>query len=111
MYACKPTQLVNLQVAAMAPRADVLFNVGDRRAATHEANGVAWYFDASTSIGFAPAGAVVDRFTCDTAGPEEPTRSCWHTSGGDLTGGWRCGANRDLFDGTYHRRGYTSTGP
>ena len=111
LYACLRSNVVNFQVAAMAPRADVLFAVGVAAAAKHEANGVAWYYDTETSIGFAPGGAAVNRLTCDTAGNADATRLCWHTSDGNINSGWRCGANTNVVDGTYRRVIYTSDGP
>ncbi|MCB9550359.1 MAG: hypothetical protein H6705_00295 [Myxococcales bacterium] len=98
MLGCREGGAGPLRVAAMAMREDVIFNTGNGNAAVHEANGVAWYFSDQWSWGFAPAGAPVNRNSCDVEGldPNDPTaeqRLCWHTGGGNLNGGWRCGAN------------------
>lgn len=59
----------------------------------HEANGVGWYYSDQYSWGFAPAGAPVNRNSCDVEGQADETRMCWHTGGGNLNFGWRCGSN------------------
>ena len=98
MMACRPVGAETLTVAAQGHRQDVLFDVGDLAVATHEANGVSWYFSQNKSWGFVPAGASVNRNSCDTNGPNEPTRLCWHMSGNQMNGGYRCGATASLND-------------
>jgi hypothetical protein len=87
-----------LSVLAWAPVADVMFDTGTGNT-PHAANGSNWYYSDSFSWGFAPAGAEIFRNSCDTVdssanggGPTRAQRLCWHTSGGDMTGGWRAGA-------------------
>ena len=61
---------------------------------THNANGVGWYFNNSWSWGYAPVGQMVNRNSCDVnAGVD---RLCWHTSAGNINGGYRCGSNTGL---------------
>ena len=91
VLACRPLHQANLSVLAMGMREDVLRDQGQNRAGRHDANGVGWYFSDQWSWGFGPAGQPVSRNSCDTnqAVPEE--RLCWHTSGGAITSGYRCG--------------------
>ena len=103
MMACRPTGSNTLTLAAMAPRADVLFDTGAQRGQPlHTANGVDWYYNASYSWGFAPGGAGADLFSCDVANTVPEQRMCWHTGGGQIDSGYRCGATFP-FDGTYER--------
>jgi hypothetical protein len=104
-----------LSVAAHAPREDVRFDTGNSDV-PHDANGVGWYFSESESWGFAPEGAAINRFTCDIEastlkpdGKDGNKRLCWHTSGGSLSGGWRCGDADSLnSDFSYERVIFTS---
>ena len=105
MMACRPKGSATLQLAALAPRADVLFDTGNSPTAVHSANGVAWYFNNSFSWGFAPQGDPVLRNSCDTqdstiapGGVDGDKRLCWHTGGDFVQGGWRCGRNDSLND-------------
>src|SRR5258708_40019473 len=90
------------QVAAYAPRADVMFETFTGNI-PHNANGVGWYFDSAYSWGFAPEGDAITRNSCDTqasslnaSGLDGDKRLCWHTTGGSIQGGWRCGKNDNL---------------
>ena len=73
----------------------------------HDANGVGWYYSGSFSWGFAPQGASIVRNECDIvgssldnyAGPQKEQRLCWHTLGGAVNPGWRCGATDNLNGG------------
>jgi hypothetical protein len=102
LLGCRPTGEANLTIAAAGPRADVFFETGPGRADTHPANGAQFYFDGSTSLGFAPDGVAVDRAPCDVgelpdgpaADPDRGTghlRMCWATRDGHLDLGARCG--------------------
>jgi hypothetical protein len=109
LVGCRLTGSATLQVAAMALRDDVLTDCAEGAPAcggagdcTHVANGVGWYFNDSLSMGYVQAGEPVQRCSCDTASTQPATRVCWHTSGGDLTGGYRCGADTGLGN-TYER--------
>jgi len=102
MLACRPLGSATLQLAAYAPRADVLFSTGLGND-VHAANGVSWYYGDDQSWGFAPLGDAVTRNSCDTQdssilaeGVDGDLRLCWHTGGGYLQGGWRCGYDDDL---------------
>jgi hypothetical protein len=85
------------EVLAAANVADVTFNTGTGNT-THSANGAEWYFNNSWSWGFAGAGDLVNRNSCDVNGSSwvnqtpERDRLCWHTGGGNMNGGWRAGA-------------------
>jgi hypothetical protein len=109
MYACREARNDTLQVAAMAPRADVLFDTGPGQQATHLANGVLWYWDQDASVGFAPEGATVSRNTCDVEEGLGTHRLCWHTGGGRLTPGWRCGLDTWQSDESFRRLVYTAS--
>jgi hypothetical protein len=98
LMACRPAGSPTLTLAAMASRADVLFECGDAEDCVHQGNGVGWYFSNSWSWGFAPGGEPVYRFSCDfnQGGQTLPEqRLCWHTGNGALNIGYRCG-NNDL---------------
>lgn len=85
-----------IKLLAQAYTLDVLFDTGTGNT-THNANGSEWYFSPSFSWGFAPAGDAVLRSSCDASGVFNGDisgfnqRLCWHTDGGNLTGGWRVG--------------------
>src|SRR5262249_14846106 len=111
MLACRPTGAATLDVLAMAPRDDVLYECGSVATCEHDANGVGWYYDNSDSWGFAPAGSPVNRNSCDIVdsmtypgggASDGAQRICWHTGGGSLAGGWRCG-KPDFLGNTYER--------
>jgi hypothetical protein len=101
LLGCRPVGAPNLQVAAQAPRTDVLFDTGTGDT-PHVANGVGWYFNGSWSWGFAPQGDAIHRNQCDLiastlqTGTDPTLRLCWHTNGSTLVGGWRCGADDQL---------------
>ncbi len=108
LIGCRPTGAATLQIAAMAPRADVLTdcangaaNCGGASNCTHDANGVGWYFHDSWSIGFVPEGEPLNRCSCDTETSQADLRMCWHTNGGNIASGYRCGNN---FPGATYER-------
>lgn len=114
MLACRLTNNPTLQLLAQAPRVDVFFDTGDdlaNRFNVHNANGSAWYFSTSWSMGFARQGDVVNRYSCDypdammapgsTLNPE--LRMCIHTARNSTGGGFRCGADLALYGATYER--------
>mgnify|MGYP002630335060 FL=1 len=94
MIGCRPMGDDTLTVAAMGLRAEVMRVVPDQSAASHEHNGVAWYFGRAFSWGFAPVGAALNRSQCDVQAGDD--RMCWHTGPG--LGGFRCGATQGLND-------------
>jgi cysteine-rich repeat protein len=109
LMGCRTTGSPTLLVAANAPRADVTFDTGTSNT-PHDANGVGWYFNSSYSWGFALQGDPIDRYSCDVmassfqGGPNPAQRLCWHTNGGGIDSGWRCGANDSLnFDPGFER--------
>jgi hypothetical protein len=104
LLACRPTGETRLTLAAMANRADVLYDCGNKADCTHEANGVGWYFSDSYSWGFVPAGSSVNRDACDdTVNHDKDLRMCWHTEAGEMTGGYRCGNNKLNADTGYEK--------
>jgi hypothetical protein len=103
MLAAGPTGGSTLTVLAAAPRADVIFDTGTGNT-PHDANGSGWYYNGSFSWGFAKQGDPIDRSPCDTQSTNPELRLCWHTSGGQLTGGWRAGANTGLNSSTAFTR-------
>lgn len=106
MLACRLGASVTLQVLAMAPRYDVLFDTG-RSNTPHNSNGVGWYYSDSYSWGFAPEGDEITRQSCDTASTNGDQRLCWHTSDGRFTTGYRCGNG---LSGVYERVVFHLTG-
>jgi hypothetical protein len=97
MLACRQTGSATITVAAHAPRPDVIYDTGSGYSSVHNANGVDWYYSSSYSWGFVNAGSGVARSSCDTMGsPDSEKRLCWHTSGGTLSGGYRCGTTTGL---------------
>jgi len=104
LIGCRVTGSSTLQLAAHAPRADVIFDTGTGNI-THNANGVGWYYNNSWSWGFVLAGDPVFRNSCDTGGaPNNNLRMCWHTGGGFINGGYRCGADSGLNGDFSHER-------
>jgi hypothetical protein len=96
MYGCRQVGQPVWQLLAMGERDAVFQNTGDRNNVLNNHNGVDWYFSASTSIGFVAPGTGVSRNSCDTANNVPQHRLCWHTGGGSLNGGYRCGARTGL---------------
>ncbi|MEZ4295176.1 MAG: hypothetical protein R3B70_09370 [Polyangiaceae bacterium] len=96
LLACRQVGQTVFKTLAMAPRADVLFDCGSQEDCTHPANGVGWYYSDSWSWGYAPEGEVVSRNSCDVNSQASPDRLCWHSGGGNINGGWRCGAATNL---------------
>ncbi len=104
MLACRPVGTNTYGVLAQAPRADVIFSTPVDTTTTHVANGTEWYFNTSYSWGFAKAGDAVSKNSCDTGvAADAEQRMCWHTSGGNLNQGWRCGSSEGLFSGAWER--------
>ena len=64
------------------------------------ANGTGWYFTNSFSMGYAAEGEAVSRNSCDTN--PGARHLCYHTGGGNLNSGWRCGDNTGV--GPSHER-------
>ncbi len=103
LIGCAPTGASELTLAAHAPREHVLFDMGELDA-THDFNGVGWYYALSESWGFAEPGDGVTRSSCDTeVGAYPEHRMCWHTDSDQLTDGYRCGTTRNLYSSTWSR--------
>ena len=85
---------LELLVAAVGYRSEVLTAVGPGATASQAHNGVQWYFDEASSWGVAPQGARLARHPCDIEGSLAELRMCWDTVNGSLGDGYRCGANR-----------------
>jgi hypothetical protein len=104
MMACRRVDNGQLTVAAIGSRAEVLEDVGVGVNSVNAHNGVNWYYSPNRSWGYAPAGAGVNRNSCDTNGGAEGTRMCWHTNNDQITPGYRCGSNLNLNgDATWER--------
>ena len=95
LMACRQVGAANWHTLAMAPRVDVVFDTGTSNT-PHDANGVGWYYNDSYSLGFAPQGELLSRNSCDTQNGSSEDRICWHSGGGSINGGWRCGAATGL---------------
>ncbi|MCB9553384.1 MAG: putative metal-binding motif-containing protein [Myxococcales bacterium] len=96
MLACRPVGSPVYALAAAGEFAEVFRDVGNGAGASHQHNGVTWYYSPFWSWGFAPGGLPVNRNSCDynDGGQISPElRMCVHTDGGALQIGYRCGAN------------------
>jgi hypothetical protein len=93
LLGCRATGSPTLITFAHAPRADVIFETGTGANSTHAANNVAWYFNNSWSWGYLPAGQTANRNSCDTNNIGSGDRLCYHTGGGNINAGYRCGSN------------------
>ena len=102
MLACRPTGATKYTLLAHAPREDVLFDTGNGNT-PHNANGTGWYYSGAFSWGFARQGDPIQRNACDTLNTNAAQRLCWHTTGGTLGVGWRCGSNTNLSGDTWER--------
>ena len=107
MLACgKSADPSTIVALAWAPRADVTFMTGGQGAPAevHVANGVGWYYNNSWSWGFVQGGDTPNNNSCDVAGGNPQFRMCWHCSGGNISGGYRCGSTAGLNgDNTWDR--------
>jgi hypothetical protein len=96
MVACRQTGAATLTLAAQGPRTEVFADVGAGAAAKRVANGVSWYFNGSSSMGFAPGAEPINRNTCDYTVPGETAsdqRMCIHTGNNMTANGFRCGTS------------------
>jgi len=104
MLACLPTGSNTYTLLAQAPRADVTFVTPIDATTVHVANGTGWYFNTNQSWGFAKAGDAVSKNSCDTGvATDAEQRLCWHTSGGSIQSGHRCGTTEFINNATYQR--------
>ena len=107
MMACRVASSTTIDLLAWAPRGDVLYDTGTGNV-PHNSTGSGWYYYDSYSWGFAPEGSTIARSSCDTGdsadGYTDTGRLCWHTSGGNLNGGWRCGDVTTLNDDDSYER-------
>ncbi len=105
MLACRPVGSDTFTVAAFANRNDILTDTGaDNNGVIHVANGEGWYYNANYSWGFAKAGDYVGKTACDSSSVNPDKRLCWHTQGGSIDEGWRCGETQGLNGSTAWER-------
>jgi hypothetical protein len=110
MLGCRAINTKTLIVAAQGARADVTLDVGTGTYSNHIANGVAWYYNTSSSWGFFSPLDQVLRSSCDVAsGMFNDQRLCWHTFNGNMgigvnNGGYRCGTITNLNSSTAYER-------
>jgi hypothetical protein len=102
LMGCKIAGTNTLSLAGMANAADVYFDCGQTNDCKHDANGVGFYYSDSWSWGFAPTNSTVSRNSCDVGFGFDDERMCWHTGGGFMNGGYRCGNNYP-FDASWVR--------
>lgn len=74
------------------------------------------YYSTDWSMGFTNVGEYPNRNSCDTNSGSYPQhRMCWHSSGGNLNAGWRCGSATSVSSGwnrrIYHRWATASPTP
>jgi hypothetical protein len=104
IVACKEAGSSILTVAAQGAFDDVFFETGTGNIG-HVANGVEWYYDDSYSWGYVEPGDGMSRNSCDTdTGAYPENRVCFHTGGGNINSGYRCGSNTSLNGATSHER-------
>lgn len=99
---CRRVGADEWQVLAEGPREDVF-----RGSAGRVANGVRWYFSDDRSMGFAPAASGLSLRSCDILEQEGAQRLCWHTSGSQISLGYRCGGNKGVA-ANYERAVFTT---
>jgi hypothetical protein len=105
LLGCRTNNAATLIVAAHAPRTDVTFDTTGDQVTLHQANGVGWYYNNNWSWGFVQGGDPVQKFSCDVLStPNNDRRMCWHTGGGNINSGYRCGTNTSLNGATSHQR-------
>ena len=103
MLACRKVGAANFVLLAHAPRPSVVTDTGQGNVPT-VANGTGWYFNNAWSWGFAKQGDAIQRNSCDVAPGNDTLRLCWHTGGGNMNGGYRCGSTVGLNgDATWER--------
>ncbi len=98
LLGCRQNGASTLALAAHAPRVDVTFDTGSGNT-PHDANGTGWYYSDDWSWGFAGQGDVLERNSCDVASTNPEKRLCWHTGGGNINDGWRCGTATSVYSG------------
>lgn len=103
MYGCRQVGAGAWRVMGQGERASVFRDTGNGNNTTQH-NGIGWYFSGGASIGFAPAGQAVTRNSCDTTNMGNDDRICWHTSGNNMNGGWRCGSATSLNNNNSYER-------
>ncbi|MCY0990752.1 DUF4215 domain-containing protein [Nannocystis sp. ILAH1] len=91
MLACRPSGSGTYSLLAHAARAQVTADTGQSNTPTN-ANGTGWYFSDAFSWGFAVEGDPISRNSCDTGAVNPERRLCFHTGGGQINGGFRCGS-------------------
>ncbi len=94
LYACRPRGAPAWTVAAMGDRGQVFRDTGQGDEPTVN-NGVGWYYNGDSSVGFAPEGAALSREPCDTEQDRAELRLCWRTNANQIIEGERCGATMD----------------
>ncbi len=92
MLGCRQVGADNFTVLAMGENLEVFKNVGDGSRAYNDHNEVRFYYSEGASFGFAKVGDSINRNSCDIESNNPESRLCFHTSGGNMNGGWRCGS-------------------
>ncbi len=107
LLACTSGLTNDVLALAAADRRSVVTQADAATSTAHHVSGtVGWYFNDSLSWGFFPAGQGLNRLPCDYDAAETASaqRLCWHTSGGDVTPGYRCGTDVNLNSSSTWRR-------
>ncbi len=111
LVGCRPNNNATFTLLAQATNKDVFYDTTTGNY-TYPAWGTGWYYNSSRSLGFSYSTNTVNRNTCDTNTTNDAYRLCRHTSGGNITGGYRCGSNKGLGSGWetvwYHSSGADS---
>ena len=108
MLACRPTGNATLTLAGHALKTEMLTDTGAAiNGLSTQLNGLDWYYNDSWSWGFFEPGDGVTKNSCDVAGGAFPNRRlCFHTGGGSINTGYRCGGIFS-FTGAWERIFYT----
>jgi hypothetical protein len=96
MLACRELGSSTITLAAHTDRSVIFQEVPNGDNVGVLSNGSQWYFGPSWSWGFALGGDPLNRNSCDTESTNADDRLCFHTSGNELSSGYRCGATIGL---------------
>lgn len=80
LYGCRNNTAESFTVLAVGSRDAMVNDTGYYTDTVLTDNGVAFYFNNETSIGFAKEGDTVYKNSCDTESENAEQRLCWHVS-------------------------------
>jgi len=104
MLACRQSGSDTITLAAHTVREDAFLN-----SRGIQSNGSVWYYDEVDSWGFALGGDLVSLNSCDTGSTNPDMRLCFHTGGGLITTGYRCGSTTGVTSSLWERMVLTAS--